>query len=308
MAGIDLRLSDVDPPLPEPKRTIYRDIVNLPDPVILGMTIRYFNFDDVTLYFQITGSGTGYSFGTVNLGSLASGANAYINLDNFASRAKPSAGSLINGELDEQITLTLRAYTDAGYSILKWTFNRVISVKFINSSDPAFTVDIVNNFDDGTVQGWAGTGSGLDAGFPQVAVATDYVLSVPYSLKMTSDWYITGPGQKNAYLFKSITTPNRNTVYAIVDIRVSELESDTRIGEKNLRVRNGTTDLIFLGGPYAASTITLIPLNKWMRLIVPLAKNSVIDLRYFLEWHVSAIGVSNFTYVWIDDFKVISKN
>ncbi|MCL6579207.1 MAG: hypothetical protein K6T73_07455, partial [Candidatus Bathyarchaeota archaeon] len=86
---IELRLSDVDPPAPEPKRTIYRDIANLPDPVKLGLTIRYFNHDDVGLYFQITGSGTGYTFGTVNLGLLASGKNAYINLDEFASRAKP---------------------------------------------------------------------------------------------------------------------------------------------------------------------------------------------------------------------------
>ena len=70
---IELRLSDVDPPAPEPKRTIYRDIVNLPDPAKFGLTIRYFNYDDVGLYFQITGSATGYTFGTVNLGLLASG-------------------------------------------------------------------------------------------------------------------------------------------------------------------------------------------------------------------------------------------
>jgi hypothetical protein len=251
MSKIELRLSNVDPPATEPKRTIYRDIVNLPDPVKLGITIRYFNHDDVDLYFQITGSATGYTFGTVNLGLLASGANAYQNLDEFASRAKPSASDLPNGEKEENITLILKAYTDSGYTNLKWTYERIVTVHWINSADPAFTVDVLNNFDDGTVQGWAVTDeTGNQAGYPTISVVSDYVLSSPYSVKMKQK-PVSGTVQVRARLYKSFTTPNKDTVFAVLDLRYTNI---TILGEyargKNLTIKWADSIRVFLGKPY----------------------------------------------------------
>jgi len=315
---IELRLSDVDPPVAEPKRTIYRDIVNLPDPVKLGITVRYFNYDDVGLYMQITGSGTGYTFGTVNLGLLGSGSNAYINLDEFASKTKPSTGDLPNGELEENITLTLKAYTDSGYSTLKWTYERIVTVHWINSADAAFTVDELDNFDDGTVQGWAVANElGNVSPYPTIGVATDYVLSTSYSCKMRQGWAAdtTADYQVRGRLYKSFTTPNKDVVYAIIDFRFgkwSYLSGDAYPYTKYQCKQSGTTILVYLGRPYDASATDYVPVNKWMRVVVPLPKNQTVEIRIVTDWcskHGSsiAIGFRHGIDTYIDDFKIISK-
>jgi len=291
----------IDLDLGDPPRDIYTDLTNLPNPCKLGISVRAYNYDDVGLYFKVAGSGGPWTFVEQTIGLIASGGNAYRNFDQFGSRAKPSC------EMSETMSVILRAYTDSGYTNLKWTFTRTLSIYFIDSSDPSYTVDVLNNFDDGTVQGWAAYNeAGMDAGYPQVAVATDYVLSPAYSLKMTSYWYSSGAGQKIARLYKSLSTPNRDFVYAIIDVRVGELETDTRIHHKNLRIQNGGTPLIHVGRPYDTDVLTYIPLNKWMRIVVPLPKNASVDMRIILEWYVSSPAY-NYTYVWIDDFKVISK-
>jgi hypothetical protein len=290
--------------------------VNLPNPVKLGLTIRYFNYDNVDLYFQITGSGPGYTFATVNLGLLASGANAYINLDEFASRARPSPSDLPNGEKEENITLILKAYTDSNYTNLKWTFERVVTVHWINSADPAWTVNMLNNFDDGTVQGWAvANESGNYSGYPTIGVATDYVLSPPYSCKMTQTYYSASYGtraQLRARLYKTVTTPDKDVVYAIFDIRVSTnkiIEAQTT-RSKNLRIQKDSEVLIFLGKPYDTVNADYIPENKWVRIVIPLPKNVTIELRIVHEYsvYVLSTGYNYYSgFVWLDDFKIISK-
>jgi hypothetical protein len=303
--SIDLRLSDVDPPASEPSRTIYRDINNLPDPVQLGITARYFNHDSVTLYFQLTGSATGYTFGTVNLGSLAAGTDAYQNCDQLASRAKPSTGDLPNGEMEETVTLTLKAYTDAGYSNLKWTFSRNVTVHWINSADPAWTVDVLNNFDDGTVQGWSWENE-ENMGAPTVAVATDYVLSPPYSLKATTvtptpSVFATGD------LVKSIATPDKSSVYAIIDARFDLAPTAAGNNVVFAEVRRDSTVLIHLGAAnHASISSNQIPLQKWIRIITPLPRNTSLNLKVKMQSRILTSG-SYYISMWLDDFKLISK-
>jgi hypothetical protein len=306
MSKIELRLSNVDPPTPEPKRTIYRDIVNLPDPVKLGLTIRYFNHDDVDLYFQITGSATGYTFGTVNLGLLASGTDAHQNLDEFASRAKPSASDLPNGEKEENITLILKAYTDSGYANLKWTFERVVTVHWINSADPAFTVDFLDNFDDGTVQGWAVAAEVNRDGNPSTpaptqSVVTDYVLSTPYSLRMTCP---AGSGSADwmASFYKSFVTPNKDKVFAVIDLRVAKSDADYI---NFVRVMRDTTLLVHIGTPNIVLA-DYVPVNKWMRTVVPLPKNTTLTLKITVARRRATTPHTE-GYMWLDDFKIVSK-
>lgn len=297
---VELRLSDVDPPDPEPVRTIYRDIVNLPDPVLLGMTIRYFNHDDVGLYMQITGSGPGYTFGTVNLGLLGSGASAYQNLDEFASKAKPSVGDLPDGEMEENATLILRGYTDAGYSILKWTFERVVTVYWINSADAAFTVDFLNNFDDGTVQGWTATAEvGAVLSFN---IATDYVLSPPYSAKL--EYWNETSSYAISRMSKTFETPNKSKVFAIMDFRGSFLFPDTHY-IRAVQIRNGGVVLVQIG-EWSSAEADAMPKDKWMRVVVPLPPNSSVDLRIAAYGYRGAIPCHS-CYLWLDDFKIISK-
>jgi len=311
---IELRLTGIDPPALDPKRTIYHDIASLPDPVIQGITIRYFNYDNVGLYMQITGSATGYTFTPVNLGLLATGANAYKNLDAFASRAKPTVAQLPNGEMSENITLTLKAYTDSGYTNLKWTFDRVVTVIWINSGDAAFTVDFLNNFDDGTVQGWA---TKKLSGFVTavISVAGDYVLSPACSLKDTA--------------------------------AISGWTNDTR-WLKYIEIINGTLDtiLIHCGQLYDDVQANYVPIDRWIRLVVPLPPNQTLELQIALDElaHINSgtqnseskncfyksfttlnksevyaiadirlskadagADVLSYTYIWLDDFKIISK-
>ena len=298
---IELRLSDVEPPDPDPPRTIYRDVVNLPDPVLLGITIRYYNHDDVGLYFKIDAAGTGYTFTPVELGLLGSGANAYRNLDEFGSRARPGAGDFSAGEFQESIVLTLRAYTDAGYTNLKWTYQRTVTINWIKSDDAAFTVDELDNFDDGTVQGWA---AALEYGVgnpPSLAVAVDYVLSVPYSLKMTTDGGGVA-GEKRNRIYKSFTTANKPKVYAILDLRATPYAGANYL--KYLVIRRDSTILIFLGRPGDAAAVEYMPRDKWMRIVTPLPTNTTLEIQAALHFYAGGVRIS---YLWLDDFKIISK-
>jgi len=304
---IELRLSNVDPPASEPKRTIYRDIVNLPDPVKLGLTIRYFNYDDVGLYMQITGSATGYTFGTVNLGLLASGANKYINLDELASRAKPTVAQLPNGEMSENITLTLKGYTDAGYTTLKWTFDRIVTVAWINSADAAFTVDFLDNFDDGTVDGWAVANEADAYNVATISVATDYVLSTPTSCKMTQ----AGSAVGRARLYKSFNTSSRTIQYAIFDIRLDVAwdYASNWVAEKYIEIQKdaGATLLIHLGKAHDTVNSNYVPIKKWIRLVVPITPSSTVELRIVVDAYYYLIANHCWQYLWLDDFKIISK-
>lgn len=299
---IELRLTEVDPPAPDPHRTIYRDLFNLPNPTYLGITIRYFNYDDVILYFRITGSALGYTFGTVDLGALGSGLNAYRNLDNFGSRAKPAA------ELTEAIKLTLRAYTDAGYTNLKWTYERMVEVIWIDSSDPSYTVDMLNNFDDGTVQGWSAVNEDNNsAGYPQVGVAVDYVLSAPNSLKMTQHRIIGGMTTMAARLQKTITTPNKAKVYAVVETRhYSTTVHPLQVWLYYFEIRRDGTMLLSLRGPPPPPWVwDRYPGNRWIRSVIPLPKNATFSFRL-----AQCVGPYNgdYGYLWLDDFKIISKD
>jgi len=298
---IDLRLSNVDPPAPEPKRTIYTDLVNLPNPVKLGLLVRIFNYDDVTLYMKVDGYDSGWTFTTNNLGACGSGANFYTYFNDFGTRAKPSA------ETEETITVRLRAYTDSGYLNLKWTFERVVTVSFIKSDDGSWTVDFLNNFDDGTVQGWAVANESYnEGGFPQIAVVTDYVLSTPYAVKMTQ------------------RANSAHTVYS-----------------KGLYIRKDSDLLVKLGEGYNTALSDNQPANKWIRAVAPLPKNVTVQIqiaheclsyystgpyyynlrgrfyksfalpnknKVFMIFDVRPYRGGAYGYLWMDDFKIISKD
>jgi len=288
--------------------TIYNDIVDLPDPMLLGLTIHYYNHSDTALYMKIFGSGPSpWSSNAVELGSLASGANAYINLDNFLSRTKPTEA------LTEELTLTLKGYTDSGYSDLKYEFSRTCTVVFIKSDDGTWTTDYLNNFNDGTIQSWAERVCAGDQSPSQdvsLAVTSDYVLSTPYSLKQNRKVCL------------------ENTCYWIA-VKYAEILLDSTIK-------------IHLGKLFNDIDEDYIPKNKWMRLVIPLPINTTTEIAVRLctsaydnygahrgIWEIyksfttpnkttvyaifnirfSRSMVSSFErqYTWLDDFKIISK-
>jgi hypothetical protein len=268
--------------------------VNIPDPVKLGLTVHVYNYDAVTLYMKIDGYNGAWAFGTVNEGSMTAGTDRYFNLDQFGSRARPAAATI------ETITVRLRAYTDAGYTILKWTYLRTIDIVFIKSDDGTWTEDFLNNFDDGTVQGWAVAAvDNCKAGYPTIAVAADYVLSVPWSLKTTN--------QQNTQLqtfeyqiYKQFTTPNRPIVYAIIDIRQNNVTNGPRCCIRVIL----DADTILQLGRLGASASNILPTARWLRIVVPLTPNVTKTLRIYVQDYAAG---SVTTSVWMDDFRIISK-
>jgi len=298
---IDLRLSNVAPPLPEPPKTVYGDLVNIPDPIKLNQNVSIYNYDDVALYMKVDGYATGWTFTTNNLGSLGSGANMTRYLDRFGSRAKPGA------ETTETVTFRLRAYTDSGYTNLKWTFERVVTIILIKSDDGSWTQDFYDNFDDGTVMGWAvANESNNGAGYPKIQVRTDYALSLPNSIRQVCQY----------------TSSAWNCT-----------------AKKEIWKRRGADTIIYLGW-WDASDTDRVPINRWLRLVIPLPRSQTIEIQiadqgafyYVVNPHAAVRGrlyksfttpdknkiyaivdvrsgrSGNESYLWMDDFRIVSKN
>ena len=297
--SVELRLSDVDPPAEEPKRTIYTDLVPLPDPVKLGLTVRIFNFDAVNLYMRVDASLAPWAFVQTDVGILNTGTNKYYNLDEFGSRAKPAAAT------EETVTLRLRAYTDAGYLTLKWTYELEVDVVFIKSDDGSWTLDELDDFDDGTVQGWVATNEqNNDGGFPTLAVANDFVLSAAWSLKMVQR-RAAAAVWLGARISKSFTTQDRPTVYAVADLRASDtgLAADGYL-IRNVYVRRGAT-LLLQFGAFVDWLTDGFPRNKWFRVVTPLPRNELIEVQIAIDGRASN---SKDILLWMDDFRILSKN
>ena len=293
-------------------KTVYTDIVNMPDPMLLGLTVHYYNFSDITLYMKLLISGPSpWSSNAQTLGSLGSGLNTYINIDNFTSRSKPSNATT------EVLTVTLEAYSDSGYSNLMYTFSRSLTVVFIKSDDGTWTTDYGDNFDEGTIDGWAYAKEVDNGGDYALNITTDYILSTPYSLKFGWSLYNSGPNSDYEYrvrVYKSFTTPNKGTVYAIFNIRdySNDLRPASLAGSflKYLQLKSNDTVLVYLGRSYDTVQANYIPINKWMRIVVPLPSNTTVELRMILDWYYyNHDDYLNWCYasLWLDDFKIISK-
>jgi len=300
-SGIELRLSSVDPPDPEPPCIIYRDIVGVPETTYLGLTVRVFNWKDTTLYFSITGSGEGYTFKTVQLGAVDSGKDKYFLLDAFATRPRPAPEELEEGEKIETIELILSAYSDENYTDLVETYTKQVTVHWINSEDPAWTIEVVNNFDDGTVQGWAI--ESLTGGYEiDIEVATDYVLSSPYSLKARATHH--REGFLNRFrVYKNFITPNKDKIFAIFNLRLIETYHENPL--KTLTIRCNKSVLVHLGKE-DTTLIHNLPGNRWMRIVVPLPKNTTITLSIWVQTYCYREGREKLC-LWLDNFKIISK-
>lgn len=117
--------------------------------------------------------------------------------------------SIPEGRLTETIYLAAMAYYDAGYMSLysQDTFN--VTFHFIDRTSPVWTTIYLDNFDDGTTQGWSGN------------TRTDYYRSFRYSL-YTSDFrktYYIAPGYTESYLVFAMrfTSTYLNYPYIYID-------------------------------------------------------------------------------------------
>jgi len=304
--SIELKVGEIEPP------SVVMDIADLPDPVYLGFTITAYNYDDVGLYFQVTGSGTVWTFSTVNLGLIGSGASLRRNLDNFCYRSKPSA------ETQESIRLILKAYTDSGYTDLKWTVERTLDVWWIDHGDGSWTIDYLHNFDDGLTHGWNLTAT--PTWTLSLAVDTAYVLSPPYSLLAQQRIYTTDYTQAPSYwyganyaeLYNTFNTPDRNYVFAILNLRLVGVTVNTDIWYKTLQIQVGGVTYVYLGRTPVDTEEHFIPVGRWITIVVPLPSNQVgleLKIRWDIRPHQVADGYPNgYNRLYLDDFRIISKD
>ena len=293
-ALVKLRVG-VDRPHAKLKRTVYTDLESMPSTLDLSITFYVHNYDDIALYMRVDGTlPAEWSYTSTDLGSVSSGSSILRCIDHFASRTAPAS------ETAENLTIRVRAYTDAGYTDLKWTYTRELSLLMIKSDDGSWTQDLLNDFDDGTKQGWTKVNEAGTSGADIIDGAT--YTSSPYSYK---------GGVRSAneatvrFRFeKAITTANRATVLAITNFRLGRVSS-TYNWLKNARITYDTTDIVYVGRASDGISVNYLPLGRWMRFAEILPSNTSLTLKFRFE------GRSRYNYdilAWIDDVTIISKD
>jgi hypothetical protein len=295
-------------------KTIYIDVADLPTQILMGVTIEYSNLSSDSLYFKFFAEGpVGWSKNSQNIGLVSGFGSGYINFDNFLSRTNPA--SEIS---DETLTFTLKAYSDSGYSTLVSSTAKQATVVFIKSDDGSWTQDELDNFDGGTVEGWAVTAEaeGHSSDTQSVAVASDYALSAPNSLKMTYVSYYSGCRECRVRIYKQFTTTAlRSIIYAIANIRVDgECDIDgcpapaaQKLQIKYLKIqRDGIVD-IHIGRAYDCEQSDYFKRSSWMRFVIPLPADTTLEFRIIVDVNSDSDGTGKDWWVWLDDFMIISK-
>lgn len=299
-------------------KTIYTDIVGLQDPLWLGVTIHYYNESGDPLYMKIFISHPNWASGSYELGLLPTASSAFYNWDNCSSRSKPIT------ETTEAVTFTLKGYSDAAYTIEMASFSRDVTVVMLKSDDGSWTLDEHDNFDTPPgVQGWAcKTLPGDQSMFLACDIATDFKLSSPNSYKIISQIInVSSPWYKYCFL------------------KYWEFKEGS-----NLLMHLGAPESEHSGWEIRGDKI---PKQKWIRMVVPLPKDKITEIQ-IIQDSMATYGIQanhrrglfcaykTFTtpnkdtiyaivnirgdasatgspclykhYMWLDDFKIISRD
>lgn len=288
-------LSNLDEPTPY----FYRDVAHLQSETYFSFSIIAYNNDVETLYFKVTGEAPQYTFATVDLGPIAQSKNSgYRLLSNFARRPRPNPSEFVGGEMEETIKLILMAYRDSNCTVLKWTYERNAKVKWINSSDPSFTVVLNDNFNDGQVNGWKSKQKGSSQE-GTMQISSEKVLSVPYSA-YKSTW----PGYDGTYsyeFYKQVSVPSANKAYAVINVLVEGRSRDGRHTNPDyIYVHYGSTQLACVGPDVTEST--------WLRFVVPLTPGTTDILKITVTTHyTSSSGFGLACDNYLDDVLIVVK-
>jgi len=271
-AAVDIQA--IDPQL-------YMDIRDMPATISqITFFFSIVNNTGQTLYFKVSGVGspTGWTWASPKLlGSLANGARArYFWPGN--SRTKPASELL-----GETVSLKIEGYTDSGYTIKVGEKNVSYTFDWIDSGDGTWTTDVLNNFDDGTVQGWAGSAG------TTVAASTKKYLSPNYSLQHAT---LTG----NRYIYRTITVGSGSKAYAIINF----LTDHTAIKFRHVYLV-AYAKYYYAQDDSLGYTLTITLINIWYRAVVPLTPNTTTEIQI---GDVTSGASPNF---YLDDFKVIRK-
>jgi len=297
----------------------YQDILNMPDPINASFGIQIFNYTAVTLWFRAQGSGsedggTKWTWGSAqSLGSIGAGANAYFALLNLGSRVKPASA------VDDNVVITIRAYTDAGYSNeVGDGYQILITYHWIKSDD--LTLLDLDAFDtDASLEGWSLVHeTGNLAPNPTLALNTSYVLSSP-NAAMLNQYFdgstYTSSRTLRSRIEKAFTVPACTRAYIIANAKfwgyISPATSGPWVRWTRYEVVVGTESCIIQGILASASAASgvLNLYTNWQRAVCLVPVNATTTILVRIEYQGGTTGGSaQNTYqsrTWFDDLKVV---
>lgn len=254
---------------------IYMDVDKLSNPFEMSIPVGISNTEAFTLWFKITitGSPSGWSNYTDELGSITAGNN-----DIFLWTFERGIPSLVAGENDEGRIVRILAYVDAGYTDLYASQDLGVTFHWFDSTDAAWTVLDLDNFDGGTTEGWAVETGKIDAGIAgegQPTLNAGHFLSSPMGL-LNGSW---GTDKSN---YKYYNTTGYSKARIVWNIYCGS-------GAWALRI---DADLVVSGAIGA-----LLGYNKWNRLAFSCPiKNCKVNYQ-----------ASGSNQVYIDNIKIIVK-
>jgi len=194
---------------------------------------------------------------------------------------------------------------------LKWTFDKTVSVFFFDSTDPSWTTDEWDDFDDFTRQGWS-CFRGFATPFPDGYQPCGYIgycrpsanvsRSAPYSLQKYCN-HTSAQGQDNDGFFKTFTIPDKDEIFMIADIYIVMPYSNTR----GFYLSHGNTNPPnqFENGVELNTVTDSVPTDTWVRMVALLPRDVEEELRVGYRGNYGAYSNIRF---YMDDFKIISRD
>lgn len=280
----------------------YQDIVDMPDPIVIGFGVRVYNYSTATLWFTVEGSGGGWTWaGADQLGSVASGQNAAFRVGSIATRAKPASATT------DSVTLLFTAYSDA-YTTDIGTYPVIVDYHWIDSD--AMSLLDLDNFDGGTLEDWTQSNWGGTA----FAISTDYVLSSPNSARNSRYIYLDS-GTWTGYIKKTFTVPAATEAYLISNVKyVGYVQSGQsyapKVQVREMRISKAGSIITRSGSdPYVMNqdNLTQDKQTNWLRMIAPIDVNETAEYRletvYYL--HSNFSNKQSRLRAYHDDLKVV---
>lgn len=288
---------------------IYNDLPTLPDPVPVSFNFDIYNYTGAIAYMKAVGvPESGWTWTERQLGDIANGAHERLTARAIGSRTKP--GSALN----ETIFVDIEAYSDAAYTILVASATVPITMHWIDSS--AMTLFDLDNFDDGTVMGWA-CRNVYNATSVACNPQTDFYLSAGYSLRKDAERYMNwDTGYFTTELYKSFAIGDWSEAYAIMNLRHARTLGGTCTkGQEGaalyfmrlmgFKILQATTVLQEYGFQLY-KCYEVFALSDWKRFVVPLGLNQTeeIKIRQYVSWKVAGVG-TYYERTWLDDFMIV---
>ncbi|MBW2646129.1 MAG: hypothetical protein JRE23_08125 [Deltaproteobacteria bacterium] len=246
------------------------------------------NQEAATKYFKIVGitNTGGWTPGAAQeLGAISKASGRRFICTDLIQRTTPTVAA------SEDITLRVSRYADAAYSVWEEDRDLIITHNFIDSN--AMTSLYEDDFNDGTVQGWAGScGTGAGAECSLVADSTYYISST-HSLRsrVIAKWvsasytlYVTA--QKD-FVIPSVTA------YAVLNVM---FKRDTTISSMYI-YEDGIPKV------YMHPSSGEIPIDSWNRFVIPLTPNGTRTIQ--VKTWGNNLGYNKSAYIYLDDIKIV---